>query len=206
LYLRLQKECNIMKYNSTQLSDIIKNRRSIKPESFSGDEVSREDILLILHNARWAPTHGMTQPWFFKVFRGDGIRKLSEFQSEKYKEITSKEKFNVKIYDKLKERPHLASAVILICMRRQKSEKIPEVEEIEAVACAVQNMFLTATAMGVAAYWGSGGLTYTDEMKEFLGLDTNDKCLGFFYLGTPKGEWPKGERKPVNDYVEWMED
>ncbi len=135
---------------------------------------------------------------------GDGIKKLANFQAEKYKEITPEENFDIGKYEKLKGRPLLAQAVIAICMERQKTEKIPEIEEIEAVACAVQNMYLTCTAYGLGAYWGSGGLTYTDEMKHFLGLEVKDRCLGFLYLGYPKSEWPKSHRKPVEYISEWI--
>jgi len=98
----------------------------------------------------------------------------------------------------------LSSAVIAICMRRQETEKIPEIEEIAAVACAVQNMHLTATAYGLACYWNTGGITYSDEMKQFLGLGEKDRCMGFFFLGYPADAWPQGQRKPIEYYTEWV--
>lgn len=193
-----------MKYYLTELSDIIRNRRSIKPEQFNSDPIDEETITALLENAKWAPTHGLTQPWRFTVFAGDGLTKLSDFQCETYKKLTAKDKFNQKVYDKLKARPFLASAVIAIGMKRQQSKKIPEIEEVQAVACAVQNMFLTATAMGIAAYWTTGGLTYKDEMKTFIGLEKGDKSLGLFYLGNYDGEMPTSERKEEKDFVKWI--
>ena len=90
-------------------------------------------------------------------------------------------------------------------MKRQETEEIPEVEEIAAVSCGVQNMMLTATAYGLATYWGSGGLTYSDEMKTFLGLGEKDQCLGFLYVGYPGDEWPTGQRRPQEYYSDWVE-
>jgi len=72
------------------------------------------------------------------------------------------------------------------------------------VACAVQNMYLTATACGLGAYWSTGGMTYSPEMKLFLGLGENDKCIGFFYVGYPAIEWPKSQRRPVEYFTEWF--
>ena len=72
------------------------------------------------------------------------------------------------------------------------------------MACAVQNMYLTATAYGVGCYWGSGGITYLDEAKSFFGLGEKDKLLGFLYLGIPKTKWPEGKRKPIEDKVTWV--
>jgi nitroreductase len=193
-----------MRYNLSEITSVIQDRRTIFPEQFSSRKVHKEQIEKLLNNAIWAPNHGMTQPWRFKVFMDNGIKKLADFQAEHYKEITPPDMYDEEKYQKLKTRPLLASAIITICMKRQESEKIPEIEEIEAVACAVQNMYLTATAYGLAAYWGSGGVTYTEGMKKFLGLSEKDKCLGFFYLGYPAIEWPKSHRKPIEYVTEWI--
>ena len=63
----------------------------------------------------------------------------------------------------LKNRPLKAGAVIAVSLKRGDNEKIPEIEEIEAVACAVQNMHLTCTAWGLGAFWSTPKLIYTDE-------------------------------------------
>ena len=59
------------------LKQIIKNRRSIFPNQFSGKEVSKEEIKILLEVANWAPTHRKTQPWRFKVFREDSLSVLN---------------------------------------------------------------------------------------------------------------------------------
>ena len=200
------KDCNIMKYNLTELNDIIRRRRSIKPELFSGEDIPDGALEQLLENARWAPTHGLTQPWMFKVFRKGGLKKLAEWQAAAYRQKAGEKKFNPKKYEKLRARPVLASAVVAICVKRQETEKIPEVEEVAAVACACQNIFLSASAMGLAVYWGSGGLTYEPEMKEFLGLGPKDQCLGFFYLGMPGREVPDSDREPVASFTQFIND
>lgn len=90
-------------------------------------------------------------------------------------------------------------------MERQKSEKIPEIEEIEAVACSVQNMALTAAAYEICSFWGSGGVTYTNELKQFLGLGEKDKCLGYLYLGYSDSPTAKSRREPIQDKVQWID-
>lgn len=193
-----------MKYNLSEITSVIRDRRTIYPEQFSDRKLHREIIEQILNNAIWAPNHGMTQPWRFKVFIGDGIVRLAEFQANHYRIKTTAENFDQGKFEKFLNRPKLAQAIIAICLDRQESEKIPEIEEIEAVACAVQNMYLTCTAYGLGAYWGSGGATYSDELKGFLGIKKKDRCLGFFYLGYPSVEWPKSHRKPIEYVTEWI--
>jgi nitroreductase len=192
-----------MKYNLSEITEVIRQRRSIMPEQFSNRKVHREQIELLLNNAIWAPTHGMTQPWRFKVFMDEAREELSRVLSELYLAQTPKEKVNTLKYERLKARPMLASAVIAICLERDKSEKIAEIEEVEAVACAVQNMHLTATAYGLGCFWSTPKMIYSSEMKSFLGLGDKDLCLGLFYVGYPAGEWPKSHRKPLEYVVEW---
>ena len=64
----------------------------------------------------------------------------------------------------------LSSHIIAVGMKRDEKKSVPEVEEIGAVFCAIQNMYLTATAYGVGAYLSTGGITYFEEAKEFFGL------------------------------------
>lgn len=193
-----------MKYNLSEINAVIRDRRSVYPEDYSARKVHREIVENVLSNATWAPTHGMTQPWRFKVFMEDGLNLLAKKLPEIYKAVTPDEKFSERKLEKLAARPGKVSVVIAICMERDPVGKIPEIEEIEAVACAVQNMYLTCTAYGIGGFWSSPAMVYTDEMKQFLQLGENDRCLGFFYMGYPAGEWPKSHRKPLEYVTEWI--
>ncbi|MBX7050747.1 MAG: nitroreductase [Flavobacteriales bacterium] len=193
-----------MKYNLSEITHLIRNRRSVAPEQYSSRKVHREQLELILTNGTWAPNHGMTQPWRYKVFMEDGMKKLEDFLPDLYRSKTPAEKFKESKFERLKSRLAHVSAVVVICMERDKSGKIPENEEIEAVACSVQNMMLTAVAYGLACYWSTPGFIYSDEMKQFLGLQDQDRCLGLFYVGYPGGEWPQSHRKPLEYVTEWF--
>jgi nitroreductase len=193
-----------MEFNAEQINKLIQTRRSLKPEKFiKGKIVPDQVIHQMLENARWAPTHGLTQPWQFVVFSGEGIVKLADFQQELYKK-NSGEYFTEAKYIKLGQTPLYASHIISIGMKRQETKKIAEIEEIESVACAVQNMMLTATAYGVVAFWGSGGITYMEDAKPFFGLGPDDKLLGYLYLGYPSIEIPHIDRKPIEEKVRWV--
>ena len=177
-----------MRYNLSEITDLIKNRRTIYPEQFSDRKVHKEQIELLLNNAQWAPTHGNTQPWRFKVFTDAGLQKLSDFLGKTYLELTPKEDQNDMKLAKMITRPLKSSVVIAICMERQKEEKILEIEEIEAVACAIQNLHLSCTAYGLGGFWATPKLIYSTQMNEFLNIGDKDKCLGLFYIGT-KSFW-----------------
>ena len=193
-----------MRFNLSEINELIRERRTIYPEQFSERKVHKEQVELILNNAQWATTHGNTQPWRFKVFMEDGRTTLSDFLAETYLKLTPTELQNDKKLAKLMTRPLKSSVVIAICMKRQPEEKILELEEIEAVACAVQNIHLTCTAYGLGGFWSTPKLIYSEEMNEFLNLEAKDKCLGLFYIGYPAIEWPKSHRKPLEYTTEWI--
>ena len=169
--------------------------------------VPEEDLRAILENANWAPSHGLTEPWRFKIYRGEARARLAEALGTLYETALPRDQQKEGKADKLREMPLRAPVVILVCMERQKIEKIRELEEIEAVACAVQNMHLTAASRGLGAFWSTPPFLYTRDMTEWLGLGEKDRCLGIFYLGYPADDqsWPKGRRRTIDDKVEFLD-
>lgn len=192
-----------MKYNLSEITALIKDRRTIYPEQYSERKVHKEQVETILNNAIWAPTHGNTQPWRFKVFMESARQELSSFLGKTYMEVIPTEQQNDAKLAKLMSRPLKSSVVVAICMERQPEEKILELEEIEAVACAVQNMYLTCTAMGLGGFWSTPKVVYSEQMNAYLELGPKDKCLGLFYIGYPSIEWPKAHRKPLEYLTAW---
>jgi nitroreductase len=181
-------------------------RRSVFPKQFDiSRKVPNDIVQQILTNANWAPNHGQTEPWFFKVFTGNGLKTFANIQSSLYREEAD-EQFNADKFLKLKEQPLLASHIISIGMKRTTTKQIPEIEDIEAVACAVQNIYLSVAAYGLGGYWTTGGVTYLEKAKSHFGLCGEDKLLGFFYIGHIAIPSLAGKRKPIEEKVEWVMD
>jgi nitroreductase len=194
-----------MNFNADTFNEVILKRRSVFQQQYSGDAVPEAIIRQMLLNANWAPSHKLTEPWRFIVFTGSGLNKLAEFQAGLYKEKTTKDgSFKEERYQRLLTQPVLSSYIIAVGMRRDDKKSVPEVEEIGAVFCAIENMYLTATAYGVGAYLSTGGITYFEEAKEFFGLRKEDRLLGFFHVGVPKSEPPEGKRRPLEEKVTWV--
>lgn len=192
-------------FDSAELNRLIRSRRSVYPKQYTGEQVPRAVIEQMLENANWAPTHTKTEPWRFFVFSGEKLKEFGEWNAEVYRQITAPDKFDQAKYDKFKANPLSASHIIVICMKRQPNARIPVIEDIEAVACAVQNMYLTVTAYGYGGFWSSSGATYTEAAKEYFGLGAEDQVLGFFYVGVPNGPVADGVRGPVADKTVWVE-
>jgi nitroreductase len=187
------------------LNEIIKNRRSVFQNQYSGETVEDYIIEQMLENANWAPTHKFTEPWYFIVFTGNGIRELARQQAELYKKATEADgSFKQNRYENLAEKPMLSSHIIAIAMKRDEKKSVPEIEEIGAVFCAVQNMLLTASAYGIGCYLSTGGITYFQEARTLFGLGPEDRLIGFLHVGKIRSAIPQGKRKPVAEKVSWV--
>jgi nitroreductase len=180
----------------------IRSRRSTFISQFeAGKNIPDEWVMEILENANHAPTHKLTEPWRFTVFSGAGLQQLAEAQATTYKNEAG-EKFKQATYDKLLQQPLQCSHVIAIGLKR--NESVPLMEEIAAVGCAVENIYLSLPAYGIGGYWSTGGITFYAGAKKLFGLEENDLLMGFFFLGFVKT--PSVYRRPgaLTEKLTWV--
>ena len=165
--------------NSETLRQIIESRRSIFPKDYTGEPVPEHILNEILASAAFAPNHKRTKPWRFKLFQGAEKNQLGRQLADIYRQTAKTGAFLEKKFIDIPSKFEKSDAVIAVCVNF--SGLVPEWEEIAAVAMAVQNMYLTCAANGVGCYWSTPAMK--DHIGAYLGLDDNQKCLGFFYMG-----------------------
>ena len=181
------------------MKSIFSNRRSIFPIQFSDKEITDTQLNELFEAANWAPNHRRTEPWRFKVFRGDQKTELSHFLVDAYTKTTPK--FSKRKSKSIIEKINLSSAVVLICMKRDQKESVPEWEEIAATAMAVQNLWLCATQLGLGGYWSTPA--YIHKIHHYIPLEENETCLGLFYLGVFEGTPPSRAPGDWRSKVQW---
>lgn len=195
-----------MSLEAEEVNELIRKRRSVFPQFYTGEKADDNIIRQMLVNASYAPTHKLTQPWRFVVFKGEGLKKFAEAQAEIYKTVTQRDgTFREDKYQSHLTKPLLSSHIIAVCMKRDPKHAVPEIEEVGAVFCAIQNMYLTATAYGIGCYLSTGGITYFEEAKPLFDLGAEDKLIGFVHVGVPKEVLVAGKRRPVEEVTEWVE-
>ncbi|WP_187261997.1 nitroreductase family protein [Pontibacter beigongshangensis] len=188
-----------------EIAQVIRNRRTIKPAQMNGQQIPDEQVKQLLQLADWAPTHGHTEPWRFRVYTGKKVKDFCQAHADLYKSNTREEDYQLFKYEKLLHMGDGASHLIVAYMQRGDLPKIPALEEIAATSCAIQNVLLGATALGIASYWGSGGMAYKPAMKEYLQLGEEDLVLGILYLGYTDKPAPTGKRTvALEEKVQWM--
>ncbi len=180
---------------------IINHRRSIFPPSYTGQIISKNLLTELLDCANAAPTHKLTEPWRFVVFREQGLERLADQLALLYQTHTPPEQFLKKKLESTRDKVLRSGAVLAIVT--SYSGAVPQWEELAATACAVQNLWLAASAAGVGGYWSSPGTI--NHIGDFLGLAANEECLGFFYMGYHDESPRDANRRPLAEKVRWEE-
>ena len=183
------------------LNELIRKRRSTFTRQFvPGKHVPDQIVAEAIENATYAPNHKLTEPWKFTVYTGEGLKTLASRQAEIYKENAGPS-FKQFKYDQLLSAPMDCSHIIAIGCKRSM---LPEMEEISAVACALQNIYLTITAHGLGGYWSTGGVTFMEPTKALAGIGPNDLFMGFFYIGYIQTASPDRHPATKPGQIEWV--
>lgn len=188
-----------------QITELIEHRRTIKPIDANGEPnyldkpIPQKTLEQLLENANWAPTHGLTEPWRFTIFQDLARENLALKLSQTYTQHLLPVDFSQAKHDKLIANAKHTSAAIALGMQRHVG-KIPVEEEVIAVACAVQNLHLAATAAQLGGFWSTSPIYDLPEMRDYFGFNgSEDRCLGIFYLGYPRNLWPTRKRVTPGD-------
>lgn len=179
----------------------IHERRTVNQNSFTDEDIKKEDILTILEAANAAPTHKRTQPWRFVVFRKEGLERLGAELSRIYRTTTAADKYTEVAEQNMAKKATMSNVAIAIVVNY--TGELPEWEELAATACAVQNIWLAAHSLDIGGYWASPGLI--NHLGPFLNLEENQKCVGLFYMGHHNAESREPVRSPIAEKVRWEE-
>jgi nitroreductase len=142
---------------------------------------TRAHLEQIMRACMHAPDHGRLRPWRFVVLEGAAREKLGNEMARlslaKFPQSTPEQQ------DGQRRKAFRAPTIIVVAAKITPG-KIPEVEQISAVAAGVENMILVAQALGYGAMWKTGAAAYDAQTKTMLGLAAQDPIVAFLYLGT----------------------
>ncbi len=142
----------------------------------------RAQLETLLRAAARAPDHGRLAPWRFVVLQGEARHRLGDAMAEVTRQKTPD--VGAEVLDGERRKALRAPVIVAVAAAARPHPKIPEVEQLAAVAAGIENMILAAHALGFGTMWKTGGAAYSPIVKRALGLDESDQILGFVYLGT----------------------
>jgi nitroreductase len=170
------------------------------------DPVPKVLVERILESAVHAPNHRLTEPWRFHVFTGRGRGELARARAEiaRHQAEAEGESEELAAGRISRERKKAFRAPVVIAVTSEAGRDETEtLENYAACAAAVQNMQLTAHALGLATMWRTGHVVYHDLMRELLGLKEGDIPVAHLYVGYPDmGERPR-RREPASAKTTW---
>lgn len=141
-----------------------------------------QQLETILMACTRAPDHGRLSPWRFVVLEGDKRNILASSMTAMRRRLTP----GATEDDVAREgaKAMRAPTIVAVAARITRGGKIPEIEQVVAVGAGMQNMILTAHALGFGTMWKTGPAAYDEAVKTALGLDATDYLVGYLYLGT----------------------
>ncbi len=189
-----------------EVRQAIKSRRSIG--RVKADPVPRELVEEILESAVHAPNHKITEPWRFHVFTGKGRGELARARAELARILAEAEGEEEELIagrvSRERKKAFRAPVVIAVISKGGRDE-VETLENYAACAAAVQNMQLTAHALGLAAMWRTGPAAYHPYMRDFFGLEADDRIVAYLYLGYPDTVERSRRRQPASTKTVWHE-
>ncbi len=172
------------------MNDALKllDRQSTPAKALVDPAPDDKQLRQILKTALSAPDHGRLHPYRFISIRGEARYRLSEI----FGKATQQRDPDVEpaYIEKQKDKPLRSPLIVVVVASPIESPKIPEIEQILSAGAAAHNILLAANALGFGSIWLTGANAYDDYVCSELGLDKEEKIVGFIYIGTPTVDFP----------------
>lgn len=144
------------------LDEAIKKRYSCRV--FKNEEITDQEINVILDAARYAPSPKNRQPWRFIILRKDNKHDFLKLISSYFLTDTSPKSLRNKLNELNSEKDSYkimkqADTIILVFNKYPsqialgKKDELFDSTNIQAIGAAIQNMILKATDLGIGSLW-----------------------------------------------------
>src|SRR5271169_2239044 len=182
------------------MSDALKlltTRRSFKPVELAGPAPNAAEVDTLLTIASRVPDHGKLAPWRFIVFEGEARQKAGAAIADAFRVKHP----DAKPEQVEAERGRLTRAplVVAVVSRAGPHVKIPEWEQVLSAGAAAMNLVLAAHALGYGANWITEWYAYDRSVLDALGLEPQERIVGFIHIGKPPGPPEDRPRPPLHE-------
>lgn len=161
----------------------------------------REDIEELLELAVRAPNHHLTEPWRFYVLAGPERSRLANAIADAA--IYAGSDPDEARADAAKKVDRAPVIVVFTCLPSTKPEVL-EQEDVGSVLMAIQNFLIGAHAKGLGAMLRTGPVTDHPKTKDHLGLASDERVVGFVYLGYPEHHRAPTPRASAAELTRWL--
>jgi F420 biosynthesis protein FbiB-like protein len=184
---------------------------------YSASPVPRTVIDALLDSAIQAPSPHNRQPWRFAVLQGGARIRLASAMAEQLRRDLTRDGVALDAIERDTQRSQarIASAPVAIvaCLSLRDMDVYPDARRNtaehwmagQAVACAVQNILLTASANELGACWMCAPLFCQETVRETLNLPPDWEAQALVTVGYPADAGRVRERVPARDISIWLD-
>lgn len=184
-----------------ELDEAIHTRRSIK--QFAERPVGRDEIERLLDAAAQAPNHRMTQPWRFYVLGPNARRAYGEaLGARKAKKVEDPDAARA-VAEKVAANEAGLPAMIAVSMTLDDNPEIRE-EDYAATMMGVENLLLTARAMGLGTHLKTGAVMDDPRARVAVGVPDGERIVALIQIGEPAAEPPPKPRRAAAELTTWV--
>lgn len=190
-------------FSDTGLLEALDRRRSVPVRQLTEPGPDETTLLRMLHSAVRVPDHGKRVPFRFLTIRGDARHLLGQRLARATRARDPQAADS--IVEKDRSRFVHAPLVVTVVARLGADDKIPQQERLLSAGCVCFALLQAAQASGFGAVWLTGWPAYDGEVNGWLGLDDDEKIVGFIHIGTPRLEPPERDRPDPRDLLsDWQ--
>lgn len=184
----------------TQKLSFLIEHQSIPAALLSEPAPNEAQLNLILQSAMSAPDHGYLRPFRFLTIQGKARLELSKV----FEQAARNRNLDEDAVQKQKSKPLRSPLIICVIASTTQNPKIPEIEQLLSAGCAAQHIQLACKGLGFASIWLTGDNCYDQHVYHSLGLDLNERLVGFIYIGSHHSEaTPKARPSAMDITQSW---
>jgi nitroreductase len=179
---------------------LIHARRTVLPKRLVGPGPDADELHSILAAAGAAPDHGQLLPWRFVAVLTEQRATLGDLfaQALLERDPDAATEQQAQAREKAFRAPTL---LLLIVDAACGDPDIDFAERMISAGCAVQNMLLMATAMGLGSSLTSGKALKSAALRSHLQLGADEHAVCFVSLGHVASQRTPRRRPAVADYL-----
>ena len=206
--------------------ETISKRKTIR--KYKQEQPPIEDVKKIINSARLAPSATNSQNWkFIAIYNNEVKQKMADAvicEYEKLESFAKDEKITKKIeYYKNFSVFFKDAPVVIACVETERKSEIGEFlkslnfdsevikqarpdSSLLSMGGAIENMSLTATALGYGTCWMCAPIIAYKVFKQILNLSDTDKVVSLLTLGFPYSEnLNQPPKKPLEEIISIIE-
>lgn len=185
------------------VATLMDSRHTTLPKRLVEPGPNEAQIVSIFSAAATAPDHGRLCPWRFILVPASERHRLADMFASSLKERdgkASEEEIN-----RAREKAYRAPLLMLMVVDSKRGDpSIDFNERLISAGCAMQNMLLMATAMGLGSALTSGKALKSKGLHALFQLNTDESALCFISIGTVQSRKPAVPRPEINTFISFL--